>query len=155
MTDNPAPSGSPRLTTFFTASDAAAALDFYVDVFGASVVSRFEGPDGRVAHADVRLGDALFQVGEAAPDMGILPPPAEGNNFTMTFWTVDPDGVFDRAVAAGATALSEVGDVFSGDRMGVIRDPAGIRWCLARHDRDVSPEEIAAEAKKWMAEQGA
>lgn len=155
MTDNPAPSGSPRLTTFFTANDASAALEFYVSVFGATVVSRFEGPDGRVAHADVRLGDAVFQVGEAAPDMGILPPPAEGNNFTMTFWTPDPDGVFERAVAAGATALSQVDDVFSGDRMGVVRDPAGIRWCLARHDKDVSPEEIAAAAEKWMAEQGA
>jgi PhnB protein len=155
MTDSPAPKGSPQLTTFFTANDAAKAIDFYVDVFGAEVVARFEGPDGKVAHADLRLGDAPFQCGEAAPDMGIVPPPAEGNNFTMTFWTADPDGVFARAVAAGATALSAVDDVFSGDRMGVIRDPAGIRWCLARHDRDVSPEEIAAAAAKWMEEQGA
>jgi PhnB protein len=154
MTDKPAPSGSPQLTTFFTANDAAAAIEFYVSVFGATVVTRFEGPDGRVAHADVRLGDALFQVGEAAPDMGLMPPLTEGNNFTMTFWTADPDETFTRAVDAGATALSEPGDMFSGDRMGVIRDPAGIRWCLARHDRDVSPEEIDAAAKKWMAEQG-
>jgi len=71
----------------------------------------------------------------------------------MTFWTADPDGVFDRAVAAGATPVSPVADVFSGDRMGIIRDPAGIRWCLGRHDRDVSHEEIAAEAEKWAAEQ--
>jgi PhnB protein len=67
----------------------------------------------------------------------------------MTFWTRDPDGVFDRAVAAGATPVAPVDDVFSGDRMGVIRDPAGIRWCLSRHDRDVPVEEIAAEAAKW------
>lgn len=154
MTDNPAPSGSPQLTTFFTADDAAAALEFYVAVFGAEVLTRFEGPGGRVVHADVRLGDSIFQVGEAAPDMGLMPPLAEGNNFTMTFWTTDPDGAFARAVEAGATGLSEPGDMFSGDRMGVVRDPAGIRWCLARHDRDVSPEEVDAAAKKWMAEQG-
>jgi PhnB protein len=153
MTDSPAPKGSTQLTTFFTCDDAAAAIDFYVDVFGAEVVTRFEGPDGRVAHADLRLGDALFQCGEAAPDMGIAPPLAEGNNFTMTFWTTDPDGAFARAVAAGAKAVSEVDDVFSGDRMGVVRDPAGIRWCLARHDRDVPQEEIAAAAAKWMADQ--
>jgi PhnB protein len=153
MTDSPAPKGSPQLTTFFTANDAAAAIDFYVDVFGAEVLTRFEGPDGKVAHADLRLGDAPFQVGEAAPDMGIVAPPAEGNNFTMTFWTPDPDGVFERAVAAGATAVSPVDDVFSGDRMGVIRDPAGVRWCLSRHDRDVSPEEINAAVDAWMAEQ--
>jgi uncharacterized glyoxalase superfamily protein PhnB len=62
--------------------------------------------------------------------------------------------LWERAVAAGATPVAEVDDVFSGDRMGVIRDPAGIRWCLARHDRDVSQEEIAEAAAKWMAEQG-
>jgi PhnB protein len=155
MTDSPAPKGSPQLTVFFTANDAAAAVDFYVEVFGAEVTGRFEGADGKVVHADLRLGDSTFQCGEASPDMGIVAPPAEGNNFTMTFWTGDPDGVFARAVAAGATALSQVDDVFSGDRMGVIRDPAGVRWCLARHDRDVSPEEIQAAAAQWMAEQDA
>jgi PhnB protein len=152
MTDNPAPKGSPRLTTFFTTHDAAAAIDFYTGVFGAEVTARFDGPDGKVAHAELRLGDAVFQLGEAAPDAGLVPPPVEGNAFTMTFWTPDPDGVFERAVAAGATAVSAVDDVFSGDRMGVIRSPGGIRWCLARHDRDVSPAEIAAAAEKWMAE---
>ncbi|TDV52299.1 VOC family protein [Actinophytocola oryzae] len=155
MTDSPAPKGSPQLTTFFTANDAAAAIDFYVDVFGAELVARFDGPDGRVAHAEMRLGDSPFQLGEASPDLAIVGPPEEGNNFTLTFWTSDPDAVFARAVAAGATAVSEVDDVFSGDRMGVIRDPAGIRWCLSRHDRDVSPQEIADAAAKWMAEQDA
>lgn len=154
MTDNPAPKGSPQLTTFFTTPDTAAAIGFYTGVFGAELLTRFDGPDGKVAHAELRLGDAVFQVGDAAPDLGLVPPPAEGNNFTMTYWTADPDGVFARAVAAGATPVAEVGDVFSGDRMGVIRDPAGIRWCLARHDRDVSQEEIAEAAAKWMAEQG-
>lgn len=154
MTDNFAPKGSAQLTTFFTARDAAAAIDFYVEVFGAAVVTRFEGPDGKVMHADLRLGDAMFQVGEPAPDMGLMPPLTEGNNFTMTFWSADPDETFARAVAAGATGLSEPADMFSGDRMGVIRDPAGIRWCLARHDRDVSPEEIDAALKEWLAEQG-
>jgi PhnB protein len=154
MTDNPAPKGSPQLTTFFTTRDTAAALDFYTGVLGAELVARFDGPDGKVAHAELRLGDATFQVGDAAPDMGLVPPPAEGNNFTMTYWSADPDGLWERAVVAGATPVAEVDDVFSGDRMGVIRDPAGIRWCLARHDRDVSQEEIAEAAAKWMAEQG-
>jgi PhnB protein len=151
MTDSPAPKGSPQITTFFAAPDAARALEFYTEVFGATVVARFDGPGGTVAHAELRLGDAVFQLGEPAPAAGIVPPPAEGNNFTMTFWTRDPDGVFDRAVAAGATPVAPVDDVFSGDRMGVIRDPAGIRWCLSRHDRDVPVEEIAAEAAKWGA----
>lgn len=70
----------------------------------------------------------------------------------MTYWTADPDDVFTRAVDAGATAMSPVTDAFSGDRLGIIRDPSGIRWCVARHDRDVSQEEIAAAAEKWAAE---
>ena len=86
-------------------------------------------------------------------DQGVVAIAGVGSErFTMTYWTTDPDGVFARAVAAGATPVAEVGDVFSGDRMGVVRDPAGIRWCMARHDRDVSEEEIAAAAKEWMAE---
>lgn len=155
MTDSPAPKGSPRLITFFTTSDTSKAITFYTDVLGAELVTRFDGPDGKVAHAELRLGDAVFQVGDAAPAMGLLPPPAQGNNFTMTYWTADPDGVFARAVAAGATPVVEVADVFSGDRMGVVRDPVGVRWCLARHDRDVPHEEIAAAAREWMVEQDA
>jgi len=153
MTDSPAPNGSPQLTVFFAANDAAKALDFYTDVFGAELIARYDGPDGAVAHAELRLGDSVFSIGEPAPSAGIVPPPAEGNNFTMTYWTTDPDGVIERAVAAGATEVSPVADVFSGDRMGIIRDPAGIRWCVSRHDRDVSQEEIAAAAEKWAEEQ--
>jgi uncharacterized glyoxalase superfamily protein PhnB len=147
MTDN------HSLTMFFTVGDGERAVDFYTSVLGAELLARFDGPDGKIAHAELRLGNSVFQIGEAAPAAGIVPPPAEGNNFTITFWTPDPDGVFERAVAAGATAVSPVADVFSGDRMGVVRDPVGVRWCVARHDRDVPPEEIAAAAEKWMAEQ--
>lgn len=152
MTDSPAPKGSPQLTVFFSANNAAKAIDFYTEVFGAELLARFDGPDGAVAHAELRLGDSVFQLGEPAPSAGLVPPPETGNNFTMTYWTADPDGVFSRAVEAGATAVSPVDDAFSGDRIGIIRDPAGIRWCLARHDRDVSAEEIAAAAAKWAEE---
>jgi PhnB protein len=147
MTDN------HTLTTFFTVSDGSKAVEFYTEVLGAELLTRFDGPGGKIAHAELRLGDTVFQIGEAAPEAGIVAPPADGNNFTITFWTPDPDGVFERAVAAGATPVSPVADAFSGDRLGVVRDPAGVRWCLARHDRDVPPEEIAAAAEKWMAEQ--
>jgi uncharacterized glyoxalase superfamily protein PhnB len=96
----------------------------------------------------------VFTIGEPAPAIGIVPPPPDGNNFTITYWTTDPDGLVERAVAAGATEVSPVADAFSGDRMGIIRDPAGIRWCVSRHDRDVPAAEIAAAAEKWAAEQG-
>lgn len=67
----------------------------------------------------------------------------------MTFWTSDVDEVFARALAAGATEVAPVTDAFTGDRMGILRCPFGVRWCVARHDRDVSEEEIAAIAASW------
>src|SRR5262249_59491551 len=104
-------------------------------------------------HGEMRLGDCIFQLSEPAPAFGILPPPAEGNAFTITYWTADVDAVFNRLVAAGATVVTPLDDAFSGDRMGVVRCPFGIRWCIARHDRDVPIEEIEAAAREWAASQ--
>jgi len=149
----PAPTGSQRLTVFMAVNDCAKAIEFYTDVFGAEVVDRFEGPDGSVPHADLRLGGCVLQVGDPSPSMGLVAPPAEGNNFTLTFWTSDVDAVFAKAVDRGATVLSEVDDVFSGDRMGLVRCPFGIRWNISRHDRDVPAEEIHAAVDAWLANQ--
>ncbi len=149
----PAPAGNPSLMTYFAVNDCAKAIDFYQDVFGAELLTRFDGADGIVAHAEMRLGDAVFQLGDPMPDYGLIGPPAEGNGFTITYWTADVDTIYARAVAAGATVMTPLDDAFSGDRMGVIRCPFGIRWCIARHDRDVSPEEIQAAAEEWMRSQ--
>lgn len=154
MSDNassnsPAPAGYQRVNVFFAARDCAKAIDFYQRALGAEVVRRMDTPDGEVLHADLRLGEVVFQLSEPMPDYGILPSPDNGNAFTMTFWTADPDEVHARAVELGATPVSPVSDVFSGDRMGVFRCPAGIRWAIARHDRDVSDEEIIAAAAEW------
>ncbi|GAA3228948.1 VOC family protein [Actinocorallia longicatena] len=153
MTDKtPAPAGSQRLVTFFVVQEAAKAITFYEEVFGARTLDRFDLPDGTVSHAELELGGSRFQLSDPIDVPGLHHPLKDGNVFTMTFWTPDPDGVFAKAVAGGATVMSEVADVFSGDRMGVIRCPYGIRWCIARHDRDVPPEEIAAAAQAWMEE---
>jgi PhnB protein len=152
MTDKnePAPAGSQRLATFFTVNECAKALAFYQDTLGAELVSRFDGPDGTVMHAEMRLAGCTFQLSDPMPEYGLVGPPAEGNCFTMILWTPEPDEVFDRLVAAGATPISPVADVFSGDRMGVLRCPFGIRWCVSRHDRDVSHAEIEAAARDAM-----
>ncbi|MGC9671250.1 VOC family protein [Planosporangium sp. 12N6] len=156
MTDNSqsvAPPGSQRLVTYFAVNDCAKAIEFYTETLGAEVLTRATMPDGTVMHAAIRLGDCVFELGEASPSYGLLPPPAEGNNFTITYWTADVDAVFDRLVAAGATVMTPVQDAFSGDRMGVVRCPFGIRWCVARHDRDVPAQEIEAAARAWAATQ--
>jgi PhnB protein len=154
MTDkfsSPAPAGNQTLVTFFPVNDAAKAIDFYRDVFGAKVISRIDGPNGTVVHAELELGDARFQLSDPIPMPGVLGPPADGNDFTLTFWTADVDAIFDKAVAAGATVMVGLDDSFTGDRMGVVRCPFGVRWCIARHDRDVPAEEIQAIAAEWAA----
>lgn len=148
-TKAPAPAGYRSLSTFFAVPNCAEALGFYQDVFGAELVKRFES-GGVVMHAEMLLGDSMFQLGEPMPDYGIAAPPETGNAFTMTFWTPDVDELFERAVKAGATVMSPVDDAFSGDRMGVVRDPYGVRWCLARHDRDVPDADVEAAARAWV-----
>jgi PhnB protein len=147
----PAPAGSQRLVTFAAVPGAAKAIDYYTEVFGATTVRRIDNPDGSVMHADLMLGDCVLQLSEPIPEMGLIGPPAEGNAFTLTYWTADVDAVYARAVERGATPVSPVDDAFSGDRMGVLRDPFGIRWCVARHDRDVPDAEIAAAVAEWAA----
>ncbi len=150
----PAPAGYHTLVTFFPVNECAKAIEFYREVFGAQTVRRMDGPDGTVMHAELRIGDTIFQLSDPMPGYGILPPPAEGNNFTLMYWTPDPDAVFDKAVAHGATAIGPVSDVFSGDRMGVLRCPFGVRWGIGRHDRDVPDEEIEAAARHWVESEG-
>lgn len=150
-TTGPAPAGSQRLVTFFAVPECAKAIEFYRDALGAEVIKRMAGPGGTVMHAELRLGGMVLQLSDPMPEIGIVGPPAEGNAFTLTYWTPDPDEVFARAVAAGATEIFPVGDAFSGDRMGVLRCPYGVRWCVARHDRDVPDEEIEAAAREWSA----
>ena len=152
-TKAPAPAGYRSLSTFFAVPDCAKALDFYQEVFGAELVKRMDGPGGVVMHAEMRLGDSMFQLSEPIPQYGIVGPPETGNAFTMTFWTPDVDEVFERAVKAGATVMAPVDDDFSGDRMGVLRCPFGVRWCIARHDRDVPDSEIDAAARAWIESQ--
>lgn len=157
MTDNSrtvSRHGDQRLVVYLAVNDCAKAIEFYREVLGAELLTSATTPDGTVMHAEMRLGGLVFELGEAMPDYGLLAPRAEGNDFTLTYWTADVDAVFDRLVAAGATVLSTVADAFSGDRMGVVRCPFGVRWCVARHDRDVSAEEIEAAARAWLAEQG-
>lgn len=154
MTDrkSAAPEGNSSLVTFFVVNEAAKAISFYEDVFGAKTISRFDEKDGTVMHAELDLDGSRFQLSDPMDIPGLARPVEEGNVFTLTYWTHDPDAVFAKAVAAGATVMSPMDDVFSGDRLGVVRCPYGIRWCIARHDRDVSVEEIQAEAQKWMTE---
>jgi PhnB protein len=146
----PAPAGAHRLSIYFTVNHCAMAIEYYREAFGAQLVNRIDGPDGSVIHAELLMGGYQFQISDPRPDLGILAPPVDGNNFMITFWTEDVDEMYAAAIDEGGTAITPLADVFSGQRMGVVRCPFGVRWCIARHDRDVSTEQVGSSVRRLM-----
>jgi PhnB protein len=144
---NPIPENYPRLTPYLCVDDAAAAIDFYTKVFGATERMRMPGPDGKIGHAELQLGNAMIMLADEHPEMGVRGPKSIGGTpVTLSLYVEDVDAVFDSAVGAGATALRPVADQFYGDRSGQFEDPFGHRWSVASHVEDISPEEMARRA---------
>jgi PhnB protein len=122
---------------------AKAAIDFYTTVLGAKEKMTMPGPDGRVGHAELSIGDSLIMLADEFPDMGVRGPRSVGGSpVTIHVYVDDVDATYERAIDAGATALRPVEDKFYGDRGGEFEDPFGHRWSIATHVEDVSPEEM-------------
>jgi PhnB protein len=140
----PIPDHYPQITPYLVVDDAGAAIAFYREVLGATERMRLPGPDGKIGHAELQLGGSLLMLSDEAPEIGARGPKAVGGTpVTISVYVEDVDSVFDRAVAAGATALRPVRDEFYGDRTGQFEDPFGHRWSVATHVEDVSPQEMA------------
>lgn len=143
------PEGYPQVTPYLSVDGAAAAIDFYAGVFGATERMRMPGPNDTIGHAELQLGDSLIMLADEAPDIGFRSPKALGGSpVTISVYVDDVDAVFERAVAAGAKALRPVETQFYGDRSGQFEDPFGHRWSVASHVEDVSPEEMARRAEE-------
>lgn len=147
----PIPEGYPRVIPYLTVEGASAAIDFYVDVFGARERVRMPAPEGKIGHAELEFGDAMVMLADAFPDMdGQTPQSIGGTPVTMMVYVEDVDAVFGRARAAGATVAREVEDQFYGDRGGTFVDPFGHKWFVATHIEDISPEEMDRRAAAAM-----
>ena len=148
----PIPEGYPRLSPYLCIDGAARAIEFYVDVLGATERMRMAEPDGRIGHAELELGNSLIMLADEYPDMGILSPTRIGGTpVTLHAYVEDVDAVFDKALAAGAKALRPVENQFYGDRSGQFEDPFGHRWSIATHVEDVDPDEMARRAEQAAA----
>ena len=153
MTTQPIPEGYRTLTTYLTIENAAEAIDYYKDVFGAKERIRMEAPDGKIGHAELEIGDSLLMLSDAFPGATSRPPTELGGTTAGAFMYVeDVDAVVKRAVESGATITMEIADQFWGDRFGSISDPFGHLWSIATHVEDVPPEEMAERAKAAIAE---
>jgi PhnB protein len=143
----PIPDGYPRVTPYLCVDGAAAAIAFYGEVLGATERMRMAGPDGKVGHAEIQIGDGVVMLSDPYPEMGVKSPKDLGGTpVTISVYVEDVDGVFEQALKSGATALQDVEDKFYGDRSGQFEDPFGHRWSVATHVEDVPPDEMARRA---------
>jgi PhnB protein len=148
---DPIPSEYPRVTPYLSIDGAAKAIDFYRDVLGATEKVRMPGPDGKIGHAELQIGDSVVMLADSFPEMGAPTPSALGGSpVTLMVYVEDVDDVFRRAIAQGATEIAAVQDQFYGDRSGQFSDPFGHRWNVATHVEDVPPEEMEARAAQMM-----
>jgi PhnB protein len=147
----PIPDDYPQVIPYLTVDGAADAIEFYSTVLGARERLRMGGPDGKVGHAELELGDSMIMLADTFPDMGSPDPKtAGGTPVTVMVYVQDVDATFAAALAAGATELRPVEDQFYGDRSGQFIDPFGHRWNVATHIEDLTPEEMEARGTAAM-----
>lgn len=144
----PIPVGYASVTPYLYIRGAASAIDYYKQVFGATVILSMPGPGGKVMHAEIKVGDSVIMLADENPQMDVLSPQSVGGvASSLLLYLENVDAVVQRAVDAGAKLLRPVQNQFYGDRSGTISDPFGHHWTVATHVEDVTPEEM----KKRMA----
>jgi PhnB protein len=148
----PIPEGYPQVIPYLHVDGAAAAIEFYEKVLGAKERMRMPGPDDKLGHAELDLGNGLIMLADEFPDMGARGPKSVGGTpVTIHAYVDDVDAVFQAALAEGATATREVENQFYGDRTGQFEDPFGHKWSVATHVEDVPPDEMEKRAAEVMA----
>jgi len=147
---NAVPEGYRTVTPHLICEGAAEALTFYQQAFGAVELGRMPGPGGKIVHAEMRIGDSPIMLADDFPEYGSRGPRAlQGSAVTIHLYVEDADAMWNRALAAGATAIMPLADAFWGDRYGMLADPFGHHWSIATHQRDLTPEQIT-EAMRSM-----
>jgi PhnB protein len=137
------PEGYHSVTPYLFVRGAVAAIDFYGRVFGATEVVRMMGTNGRVMHAELKIGDSIVMLADENPPTGIMSPQTVGGfSVSMHLYVEDVDAVIQKAVESGAKLLRPIKNQFYGDRSGSLLDPFGHMWSVATHVEDVSAEEM-------------
>lgn len=150
---DPIPPGMHSITPHLVCAGAADAIEFYKKAFNAQEYGRVPGPDGKLMHALINIGDSMVMLVDEYPEYGSLGPNARnGTSVTLHMYVEDADKQFKQALDAGCTVRMPLDDMFWGDRYGIVQDPFGHLWSIATHTRDVSPEEIMAGAAKGCPE---
>lgn len=146
------PEGYRTVTPYLVVHDGAAAIDFCRRAFGAKEVMRMNAPNGKIGHAELKIGDSMIMLSDEMPGSGARSPQSLGGTPVGIFlYLEDVDAVFKQAAAAGAKTDQAPTDMFWGDRYGKLTDPFGHLWSLATHKEDVAPEEMERRSKEAIA----
>lgn len=151
MSVSPIPKGYHSVTPYLFVIGAETAIRFYKRAFNAKEILVLEGPDGRIAHAEIKVGDSYIMLSNEYKEMGqVSPQSLGGSGVNMMIYVKNVDQVFRQAIASGASELRPVSDQFYGDRAGTILDPYGHTWTIATHKEDLSESEIKKRMKKAL-----
>ena len=145
------PEGTHTITPHIVVQDASRAIEFYRKAFGAEVEGVHRAPNGKVMHAELRIGDSRIFMADEFPDMGghcTSPKTLGGTTITLNLYSENVDKLFNQAVAAGATVTMPLANQFWGDRYGQVKDPFGHAWALGQHVEDVAPEELERRSRE-------
>ena len=149
----PVPDGYHRVTPYLMVKGATKAIEFYKKAFSAEVKGRMDTPDGKVMHAELKVGDSIIMMAEEMPQMSgacLAPTTLKGTTVGLFLYVKNTDAAFKKAVDAGCTKLMAPADMFWGDRFGKVQDPFGHQWLFATHIKDLTPEEIKKGAESMF-----
>jgi PhnB protein len=145
------PEGYQAVTPYLVISGAARAIDFYKRVLGATELMRMPTPDGRIGHAEIKIGNSPIMLADESPEMGYRSPKTiGGTGVSLMVYLERVDDVFKQAIAAGAKEVQPVKNQFYGDRSGTFEDPFGHVWTVATHVEDIPPDEMRRRAEEYM-----
>jgi len=148
----PIPEGYHTLSAYLTVRGASDALEFYKKAFGAVELMRLNMPDGKIAHAEFKIGDSILMISDENPECGSTSPEALGGSpVTLHLYVADADATFSDAIQAGAKEKMPLENQFWGDRMGGVVDPFGHHWLVATHVEDVDPSEFQSRMEACFA----
>ena len=148
----PIPQGFHTVTPGLVVRGAAQAIEFYKKALGAQEVTRMPGPDGKIMHAELRIGDSMIFISDEVTGMGNTRSPQTmgGCSCTLNVYVPDVDQVFKQAIASGAKEAMPVSDQFWGDRYGSLIDPFGFVWGIGTHKEDLSEAEVQTRAQEFF-----
>jgi uncharacterized glyoxalase superfamily protein PhnB len=151
----PIPDGFHSATPSLVVGDSKKAIEFYKKAFGAKEIYQFPGPNGKIMHAMIQIGDSIIMMSDEFPDMGARSPNSIGGTpITIHLYVENADKIYNQAINAGAKVVMPIMDAFWGDRYGLVADPDGHSWAIATHQIEMSPEEMRKAGEAFFCNPG-